>query len=65
MKLRVGIIAGLAVSTFTSVGSAASLNDIVIKGPMAERINEKNELSVSRGRKDRQTLRGRSRVQEL
>ncbi len=46
MKLRVGIIAGLAVSSFASVGSAASLNDIVIKGPMAERINEKNELSV-------------------
>jgi uncharacterized protein GlcG (DUF336 family) len=47
MKLCVGLLAAIAAAGLAGAVSAATLNDVVIKGPMAEKINEKNELSVA------------------
>ena len=47
MKIRIALIAAAAATLFADGGLAqTSLNDVVIHGPMADRIREKNELSV-------------------
>ena len=46
MKFGAGLFAAFAITGFAGAANAASLDEIVIKGPMAERINEKYQLSV-------------------
>ena len=47
MKFRIALLAALAASAFAGASQAATLGDLVIKGPMADRINEKNELTAA------------------
>ena len=47
MKLRTALLVAFAVSALSGVGQAATLGDLVIKGPMADRINEHNELTAA------------------
>jgi glc operon protein GlcG len=46
VKIRIALMAAAAATLFAGVGLAQTLNDVVIHGPMADRIREKNELSV-------------------
>src|SRR5256885_7207604 len=47
VKFRMGLLAAGAATMIAGTSMGASLSDIVIKGPMAERIHENAEISVS------------------
>jgi len=47
MKLRIALMAAVAALALTGTGMAASLNDVVQKGAMADRIKEKNQINLA------------------
>jgi glc operon protein GlcG len=47
MKIRIALLAAIAVTALTGTAIAASLSDVVQKGAMAERIKEKNQINFA------------------
>jgi uncharacterized protein GlcG (DUF336 family) len=47
MTLRIALMAAVAALALTGTGMAASLNDVVQKGAMADRIKEKNQINLA------------------
>src|SRR5688572_22743440 len=47
MKIRIALMAAIAVVALAGTGMAASLSDVVQKGEWADRIKEKNQLNIA------------------
>jgi len=47
MKIRIALMAAVAAFALSGTGMAASLGDVVQKGAMADRVKEKNQISLA------------------
>lgn len=47
MKLSIALLAAVAATALAGTGMAASLNDVIQKGPAAEKIMEKNQINFA------------------
>ena len=47
MKIRIAMMAAVAALALSGTGMAASLGDVVQKGAMADRVKEKNQISLA------------------